>query len=253
VSVDFYREKDFLPEALVNYVALLGWSPGANEENMKEDPKSEVFTLSQLTDLFSFNRVHSSNAKLVENKLYFFNSTRLRQHYAKLEDPKTSPQQKQELIQEFKNHCVQHNPEVKEAIENTSDDIIQQILSIVSDRIKLYEDLKSYQFFFTAPDFNSEESQKSRRKVLADLEKSKSLIQNIYQLLRDKIPANNFKMVNIAKVCGEHLFKTKQYSTEEFYHTLRFCLTGVHFGGPITQICEILGKEETLKRVEKWI
>ena len=48
VSVDFYKEKDYFPDALVNYVALLGWSPASTEKNSIKD---EVFKLSELVEM----------------------------------------------------------------------------------------------------------------------------------------------------------------------------------------------------------
>jgi len=258
VSVDFYREKDYIPAALINYVALLGWSPAISEmalsENSDRDPKPEIFSLEELTKLFSLKRVQPSNAKLLENKLHFFNANRIKSLYKELEESTTPPPRKKALVDEFTNYCIKYNADIKDDIDDTSAEKMSAIALFTKDRIKLYEELSIYKFFWVPPDFKNEQAQKHLNKLMKDGEKMKKLLQEVYDLLNNKFTVKDFKMLDIAKVCGEFLYNNKEkYNNEEFYHSLRFVLSGKPTGGPATQICEILGKNETLRRIKQWI
>ncbi len=69
VSIAWYRERGFLPEAICNYLALLGWSPGDDRENV---------TMKELTELFTVDKVHSSPARFDMKKLEAINGDKIR-------------------------------------------------------------------------------------------------------------------------------------------------------------------------------
>ena len=71
VSLDYYRNKGYSPEAMINYLALLGWNPGTEQE---------IFTLDELINVFDFSRVHKGGAIFDEKKLAWVN----RKHFNKL-------------------------------------------------------------------------------------------------------------------------------------------------------------------------
>ena len=71
VSLDYYRNKGYSPEAMINYLALLGWNPGTEQE---------IFTLPELINVFDFSRVHKGGAIFDEKKLAWVN----RKHFNKL-------------------------------------------------------------------------------------------------------------------------------------------------------------------------
>ena len=71
VSLDYYRDKGYSPEAMINYLALLGWNPGTEQE---------IFTLDELINVFDFSRVHKGGAIFDEKKLAWVN----RKHFNKL-------------------------------------------------------------------------------------------------------------------------------------------------------------------------
>ena len=71
VSLNYYRDKGYSPEAMINYLALLGWNPGTEQE---------IFTLDELINVFDFSRVHKGGAIFDEKKLAWVN----RKHFNKL-------------------------------------------------------------------------------------------------------------------------------------------------------------------------
>lgn len=76
VSVQDYIDKEYLPEALINGLALLGWNPPQTRDN--EDTTSEVLTLDQMKSLFRIDKVGKSGVKFDERKLVFFNTQHIR-------------------------------------------------------------------------------------------------------------------------------------------------------------------------------
>lgn len=243
-SVDFYMKKDFSPEALVNYIALLGWRP---PENDALEGKPELFTMKELTELFSLERITASNAKLDENKLIYFNSHYMKQFYSEVDRKPVS------RVQEFREKLLKYMPEHEEEIEAYSEDRLKELIKITIDRIKLYEDLRQFEYFFKMPDYDSDKNLKSRVRVMADKEKATKILNDVSASLKN-IPEKDFKVDTLGKVLGEYHFRNKSsLSHEDIYHLLRFVLTGNHSGGPVTKTAEILGKKNTLKRIEVWL
>ena len=169
--------------------------------------------------------------------------------FADLEKPETSEARKEELVDLFLKYFLKYNLELKTELHNSNNEILIKIILFIKERIKLYEELSKFKFFFKNPDYKSESLIKNKVKIMKDEEKSKKLIKDIINLFEEKLNKIDFDIVNIAKVCGEFLFQNKIYTNEEFYGMLRLILSGNSVGGPVTQICEILGKKETLRRL----
>jgi glutamyl/glutaminyl-tRNA synthetase len=253
-TLDFLREKDYFPEAVINYVASLGWRAGITHQETDQTKLDTIYKLDDLAELFSFQKISSANAKLTDSKLIYLNSRLLRDSLAPLENPKATEEEKDAVRSEFTKQFCKYNPEHKDAIEDLSDRQIDLVINLVRDRIKLWEELAQYTYFVQRPDFSLEKSKKSQEKIMKDAEKSKELIKTIYELLSKAVPKKEFNTETIAKVCGEWIFQHKdKYNNEDFFHMLRFMLTGTHSGGPASQISEILGREETLQRIKIWL
>jgi len=240
-------DKDFRPEALVNYIALLGWRPVTEGENENDPLKSELFSMKELIQLFSLDRITPSNAKLDETKLIFFNTHYLKQHYSDL-DYRTKSR-----IQEFKEKLEKYLPDYSKEIQAYPENQMKEMIKLILDRIKLYEEVKEFSYFFHKPDFKSEKSVTSRTKVMADPNKAGKVLSELKTIIKE-VPEQEFNQEVLGKAFGEYHFKNKaSLSYEDIYHLLRFVLTGNHSGGPITKTAEILGKENVLKRIEFWL
>jgi len=254
-TVDTLREKDYFPEAVVNFVALLGWKSAISlSEAQSQATRDEIYKLEELVELFSLARINAMNTKMLESKLVFFNAQRLRKTLSPIDDPKAPPEDKVKAVEEFTKYYIKYNPTHKDAIEDLTETQMNLIIPYVRDRIKQWEELTQYSFFVATPDFSTEFAKQGREKVMKDVDKTKELINEMYRLLNEKVPKKEFNVLNIAKTCGEWVFSNKEkYNSEEFYHLLRYMLTGRFVGGPVTLVCEILGREETLKRVKVWL
>jgi len=123
VSVNEYRTQGYVPEAIVNYLALLGWNPGGEQE---------LFSLGELVQKFSLEHVHKSGAIFDTEKLRWFN----REHLQKLSDA------------EFLKEVATRVPAWKK-------ETLEKLAPIVRERLSIWGDLKTLQdefdFFFVQP------------------------------------------------------------------------------------------------------
>ena len=137
---DGFRESGFLPEALVNFVALLGWNPGDNRE---------IMSMEELIRDFSFAHCSKSGARFDYDKAKWFNH----EYLIKLDDAK--------LAEQFKPVLEAHGVNVADY----SDQFLAQVVSLVKGRITFVKDLwDQSKFFFEAPEEYAEKDIKKRWK-----------------------------------------------------------------------------------------
>ena len=211
-----YRESGYLPEAVVNFLALLGWNPGDNRE---------VMTREELIEAFSLDKCSKSGAKFDFEKGKWFNHRYLQEapieHIAALFTPVLE----------------QHHVDVPANLES--------ILSVVRDRVQLIPQLwdETY-FFFMAPEEYDEKTVKKRWKAESSLQ------------MREIIDLLNAQPAFESEALGEALnsfIQTKEYSMGGVMNALRLALVGAPKGPHINEILYLLGREESIRRIERAI
>ncbi|MEX0997190.1 MAG: glutamate--tRNA ligase [Flavobacteriaceae bacterium] len=211
-----YREDGYLPEAIVNMLALLGWNPGTEKE---------IFSLEELVITFELERVHNSGAKFDPEKTKWF-----QHHY----------------FQELNVEGLKH--QFKKLLDHkhiTSSLPLESIISLVKERATFVEDLwEQSHFFFKAPIAYDE---KAANKCWQ--EETDKVMQAVIMILEESSP---FTQDHLSK-------KVKSWITEagigfgRVMQPLRLSLVGEMKGPDVFAIMEILGKEETVKRLENAI
>jgi glutamyl-tRNA synthetase len=210
-----FKEKGFLPEAFINLLALLGWNAGTEQE---------LFTKAELIEKFSIDRVHSGGAKFDYEKAKWFNHEWIKK-----------------LGTENNKFQVKAIFEAN-GITITDDAKFETILNLVADRCTLIPDFYTQAvFFFKTPEVLDTDAVKPKwneDKKLFFTEWSNALtnLQN-WDVLNLE---NNFKELAI----------TKNIKPGELQLPLRIMLVGGKFGPPVFVIAEMIGKEETIKRIE---
>ena len=212
-----YRESGYLNDAFVNFMALLGWNPGNDKE---------IFSMDELIELFSLERVGKSGSRFDPDKVRWFN-----QQYIQSKDDS-------ELVDYFK-------PQLQEKGIEVSDEKLQQIVSLVKERIVLIPDFwEQASFFFEAPTEYDEKVIKKRWKegmgeilnqVVAELEKIDTFTE---QIGHDAVVK---------------LIQDNEYNMGQVMNCLRLCLVGAGKGPDLFKIAEIIGKQETIDRIKKGI
>ncbi len=211
-----YREKGYLPEAVVNFLALLGWSPGTEQE---------IFSMEELIEAFSIERISKAGAKFDIGKANWFN-----QHYIK-----TMPVN--ELAASLK---LEMEKEGKQAPEET----ILKITGLLQDRISFPQDLWTQgRFFFEAP--ASYDEQVAQKKWNAEVAAVLGDLASQFATLASQRPT----AAEIHDVI-EKFFGDKGLKMGKYMQPLRLAVTGEGGGPDLMTVIEILGFEETAKRID---
>lgn len=212
-----YREAGYFPEAVVNFLALLGWNPGTEQE---------IFSMQELIDTFSLDRVSKSGAKFDYEKGKWFNHKYLQ----------SKPLD--ELADLFQHELIQ-----KDIIEDS--DKVMKIVELVRERANFISDLwEQSSYFFVAPTSYDEKTVKKRWKedTPQQLEELIVVLQNI----------DDFSPENSENIVKEWI-AFKEYNLGAVMNALRLSLVGEGKGPHIFDITAIIGKDETVARIEKAI
>lgn len=212
-----YRESGYLKDSFVNFMALLGWNPGTDQE---------IFSMDELIELFSLERVGKSGSRFDPDKVKWFNH----QYIQTKSDS--------ELAEYF-------TPQLLEKGIEVSADKLQQIVALVKERVVLIPDFwEQASFFFVAPTQYDEKVVKKRWKDGI----SEILMQVVSEL--EKLDTFDEQSGHDATVA---LIQNNQYNMGQVMNCLRLCLVGESKGPDLFKIAEIIGKQETINRVIKGV
>jgi glutamyl-tRNA synthetase len=208
-----YRESGYFPETVVNMLALLGWNPGTEQE---------IFSMEELISDFSIERVGKSGSRFDPGKIKWFNH-----HYLV-----TKPiAELSSLFREILKH---------KGIE-ADDDFIDRVVEQVKDRSDFVSDFwNQSHFFFLAPETYDTENVKKKWK-----EDTPGLLKDFSAILPK---LKDFSAENI-KARAEAFVQEKGTGLGQLMNPLRLCLVGGSFGPDLSLICEMLGTEEVLYRI----
>jgi len=209
-----YRESGYFPEAVVNLLALLGWNPGTEQE---------LFSMDELIELFSIERVNKSGARFDPDKAKWFNQ----QHLVRKADAELA-----EL----------YIAELAEKGIAAEAGYVAQVVAMVKERVNFVSELwEQSAFFFEAPTEYDPKVVKKRWKgdvpaFMADLT---ATLENV-----DGWKADDIKAVIAAQI------EAKGLGFGLVMNAFRLALVGGGFGPDLMTIAEMIGKEETIKRVQ---
>jgi glutamyl-tRNA synthetase len=209
-----YREDGYLPEAFINMLALLGWNPGTEQE---------IFSMQELIDTFSLDRVSKAGARFQPDKAKWFNA----QYVHNLTAEQFAP-----IMQ----------PMLKEHGVETTDELAGKAAEIMKERVTLTTELWDLtSFFFVAPEDYDEKLVKKQWKGdnVAMLKSLKELLATI----------EDFSKENTETVVRAWI-EANGYSLGQVMNTLRLALVGAGKGPGMFDVTEFLGREECIKRID---
>ena len=212
-----YREDGFFAETVINFLALLGWNPGTEQE---------LFSLEELVEAFDLTRVNKAGARFDPNKTKWFNQQYMQQK---------SDTDLGELFAERLNE------------KNIASDIktIEKVVSLIKERAVFVNDFwELSSFFFEAPtEFDAKASRKQWKEDTPDL------MNELISIL-DSI--EDFSSQNIETIVKEWI-TSKEIGFGKIMQPFRLSLVGAMKGPHLFDIAEIIGKEETMNRIKKAI
>ena len=208
----------YLPESIVNYIALLGWSPGNDQE---------FFTLSELEDMFSIERINKSSAAFSFDKLTWLNGEHIRAL----------------TLDEFHVLAETYYPEELSGYDTYK---ISELLQVRTEKLTDIPDM--VRFFVAVPEYDIEMYRHKKSKC--DPEISLEILKAVRPLLEDLKTWDNDNLYLVLKAFG----KEHGYKTGTVMWPIRTALSGVMTTpGGATALAEVLGKEESLQRIEAGI
>jgi glutamyl-tRNA synthetase len=210
-----YRENGFFPEAVVNFLALLGWNDGSDQE---------IFTLEELCEKFDLNRVHKAGAKFDPEKNKWFNH-----HYLQ-------EQSNESLAKAFASI-------LSEKGISTSLDLIK-IVSLIKERADFVTDFwELSDYFFVAPTSYDEKAVKNWK------EETPALMQQLIAVIET---IEDFTSLNMETLIKDWMTQN-EIGMGKVMQPFRLSLVGALKGPHLFDIAEMIGKQETIKRLEKAI
>ncbi|HHW56253.1 MAG TPA: glutamate--tRNA ligase [Clostridia bacterium] len=220
-SVQEFRDQGYLPEAIVNYITLLGWMPKDGEE---------IFDVSKSIREFTLKRVSKNPAIYDIQKLTWINGHYIRNYdLDKLTEAVIPFLKAKNLIR-----------------ENFDYDYIKKIVSAVREREKTLVDIAdAMSYYFTEV---NEYEEKGVKKYFTK-EKVVDILKKAVVTLKEIEPFNKFTTEEAYRKLVEEL----QISSGELFHPTRLAISGRTFGPGLFDIMELLGKERTIERIEKAI
>jgi glutamyl-tRNA synthetase len=218
VSIAWYRDKGFLPEAICNYLALLGWSPGDDRENV---------TMKELTELFTVEKVHSSPARFDMKKLEAINGDKIRAL----------------TIDEFLDWSL---PFLTKAgvITGSADEIalVKQALPLIQERIIMLSEVPAMLKFLFVKNFAVEADSVAK---ITD-EASKQVLQ---RSLKELEPLATWNHESIEAALRSSLIEEMGLKPRIAFGAVRIATTGSTISPPLFESMELLGKEASLARI----
>lgn len=218
-SIREYREAGYLAQALVNFIALLGWAPGDNRE---------IMPIEAIIREFDIKNIKSVNAVFDIDKLNWMNS-----EYIKALDIDTLTS----LIKKFFD---------KEDLGGLNEANLKKLVKLFTIRIKTLGDFKEEAGYFLKDNLEYNEEQLTRLARKPNIKENLAKFRNILSALDEFTISNTEEALR-------NLAKELNISAGELIHPSRFILTGRTVGPGIFDVLELLGKERVLKRFDSAI
>ncbi len=212
-----YREDGYVAEAFINMLALLGWNPGTEQE---------IFSMQELIDAFSLERVSKAGARFQPDKAKWFNA----QYIHRMSDEQLA---------------TIYQPILREHGIDVSDEVAGRAAGIMKERVTLTTELWDLtSFFFVAPTEYEEKLTKKQWKGdnPAMLAKLRDLLASV----------EDFSKENTEDVVKPWI-EANGYSVGQVMNTLRLALVGAGKGPGMYDVTEFIGREECLKRIDSLI
>ncbi len=220
--VEDYRKRGYLPEALVNFLCLLGWNPGDDREIM---PVAEIIRL------FDLPGINQSNARFDEKKLAHMNQAYVNQlpaaRYGEL------------ALAYFRQQGLGGAAAADEAY-------FQRVMLICKKKMKAIEDLPAYTVYFWSEDYPVDAG--VRAKVMGKGDPKARLRE-----LAEALGGADFSSASALEATIKALAAQNGLGFGDYQAVARLAVSGTHVGPEITDLFQVLGRERVLRRIERFL
>lgn len=229
VAVEKYLEKWYLVEALINYLALLGWNPKTTQE---------FFSMSELIEKFELSQVQKAWAKFDVERLDFFNS-----HYLKNSDPDS-------LYNKLLNYLKRYNPDYYAVLLKNNEQYNKKIFLELRSRIKNFSQYKNFsELFYKEPVIANRELFLNEKMKISDINIVKSALKICLEVI-DEIANEKWNIENLKDI---FIFKIKDqgFKNWQILWPIRVALSWEEFSPWAFEMIEIYWVEKSRQIIEK--
>ena len=221
VAVEDFKKKGYLPEALINYIALVGWSPEGNEE---------ILSMDDMVEKFSFDRVSKSSGVFDVDKLNWINN-----HYIKEAELKR--------IVDLSIPYLIEKGYVDEADVENKYEWIENIVSLMRERLNFVSEITDHMDLFISENITLENQE---AKEMIEMDHVKGMIEVFIEKFKN---LENFDDVSIKKSFKE-VQKEMGIKGKNLFMCMRVAITGQVHGPDLNKTIQILGRELSIRRLE---
>jgi len=218
VDIFDYKKEGFLPEGMINYLALLGWSPKSEEE---------IFSLEELEKTFTLENIHPTPAVFDRDKLEWINGEWMR----KLGSV--------EIAKRLKVYLKENGFEIEDVA------YLAKVIEAIGNRANKLKDFIEIGRYFFTDDFTYDEKGMKKRVYPGVENRLKKLIEKFNK----SEPFDEKRMEDALRRLSEEL----NCKAGELIHPVRLAVSGMTFGPGLFELLEVLGKEKVIKRLKKFI
>lgn len=221
--IEQYRDLGYLPEGIINFIALLGWSPEGEEE---------VFRLEELEQLFSIERVSKSPAVFDTDKLAYMNNVHI----------------KQTSVERMVTICIPHLEAaayIKTSLSPGEQEWVERLIGLYKDQLNFGAQIveKAALFFQDEVDYDDDANQ-----ILAEAH-----VPTVLRMLHDTIAAHDEYAPELIKGWIRDVQKATGYKGKQLFMPIRVVATGQVHGPDLEQTLFLLGKEKVLRRIDVFL
>ena len=223
VSVEDFRKKGYSPEAIVNFIALLGWNPKTEQE---------IFTMEELIEQFDFSKINRAGGVFDLDRLDWISA----QHVKKMNAD--------ELYKKVIPFLEEKEFFIGTKEERKTEEYLKKVLFVEKERLNKFTEVGEGNIFFFSDSLNYSKDdirwkKNSDEETKNNLEKSLKALENVFDWTKENIESK--LLAEAGDKRGDLLFP------------LRWVLTGQKFSPTPFEVAWVLGKEETLKRIKDGI
>lgn len=223
--IEEYQRRGYLPEAVVNYISLLGWSP-------KDD--SEKMPLAELVRRFDLAGVNQSNAKFDSKKLAHMNMQYLLE---------AKPERFRELVREQLRAAA--TPAAQAALA-APESYFNEVLALAQPKVKSAEEVPAYVTYFFVDDYPVDP--KARDKILAKGDPKARVAE-----LKDALAHADFSTDQTLESAVQALAAGKGLTISDYVHGGRLAVSGTNVGPSFYSLYRVLGKDRVMARLAKFL